>query len=273
MNYAFIQMKVEGGKKQRNMARALRMIDEAVRHQADLILLPEAMDLGWTHPSARHEAEPIPLGYPALTLCEAARRHQVFICAGLTEREGNAIYNSAVLIDPQGEILLKHRKIHELDSAHDLYGLGQRLEVVQTPLGAIGLMICADAFAEGQVIARTLGYMGADILLSPCAWAVPAGHDNLQDPYGDLWRANYKPVARDFKIWIAGVSNVGWITGGPWQGRPCIGCSLLIDPEGREVWQGPYGPEAETIYYAEITPCARPARGTQWSERWRRAER
>lgn len=56
--------------------------------------------------------------------------------------------------------------------------------------------------------------MGAQIILSPCAWAVPPDHDNVIEPYGQLWLDNYSPVARDFKMWIAGTSNVGVITGG-----------------------------------------------------------
>ena len=94
--------------------------------------------------------------------------------------------------------------------------------------------------------------MGADLILSPCAWAVPADHDNRKEPYGQLWRDNYGPVARDFRLWIAGASNVGWITAGPWQGRKCIGCSLVVDPSGKPVLEGPYGPDAETILNVDI---------------------
>jgi predicted amidohydrolase len=122
-------------------------------------------------------------------------------------------------------------------------------------------MICADAFARGQVLARSLALMGTEVILSPCAWAVPADHDSARDPYGQLWRDNYGPVARDFRIWIAGTSNVGALTTGPWAGRKCIGCSLLVGPDGNEVLMGPYGENAEAILYADVTPVRRPARG------------
>ena len=132
-------------------------------------------------------------------------------------------------------------------------------------------MICADAFARGQVISRALGWMGADIILSPCAWAVPADHENQREPYGKLWLDNYQPVARDFRIWIAGVSNVGWLTEGPWKGRKCIGCSLLINPNGEAVLTGPYGPEAEALLYREVTLEPRPASGDGWETFWGRS--
>src|SRR6185295_8656956 len=105
---------------------------------------------------------------------------------------------------------------------------GDRLGVARSALGCFGVMICADAFVEGEIIARALARMGAEILLSPCAWAVPPDHDNARTPYGDLWRNCYGSVARDFQLWIAGVSNVGPIRSGPWAGHPCIGCSLLV---------------------------------------------
>jgi predicted amidohydrolase len=110
--------------------------------------------------------------------------------------------------------------------------------------------------------------MGADVILSPCAWAMPAEHDHATEPYGDLWRKSYQPVAREFSMWIVGVSNVGWITAGPWAGRKAIGCSLAIGPGGEEIVQGPYGVEAEAILYIDVTPVPRPARGCGWADRW-----
>jgi predicted amidohydrolase len=249
---AMVQMRVTGGEKQENLERAEKMIGEAAARGAEVIVLPEAMNLGWTHSSAREEADPIPGGESCARLRAAARRHGVYVCAGLIETNGERLFNSALLICPQGEVLSHHRKINELEIAHDLYGLGESLQVVRTPLGVFGVMICADAFAGGQVISRALGMMGARVILSPCAWAVPADHDHAKEPYGQLWRDNYCPVARDFRMWIAGVSNVGWLTDGPWKGRKCIGCSLLVNPGGEPVLQGPYGESAETILYADI---------------------
>jgi len=99
--------------------------------------------------------------------------------------------------------------------------------------------------------------MGADVILSPCAWAVPADHDNIKEPYGQLWLDNYCPVAREFGLWIAGVSNVGPITDGPWRGRKCIGSSLLIGPAGAVALKGPYGGDAEAVLHARVR-IARP---------------
>ena len=252
MKLALAQMFVEPGHKQGNLSRAERLIAEAASRKAEIVVLPEAMTLGWTHPSARGEADSIPDGESCARLRNAARQHQVFVCAGIVERSGTKIFNAAALLDRNGEVLIHHRKIYELDIAHDLYARGERLSVAETPFGKIGVMICADGFAPGQSISRALALMGAQMILSPCAWAVPADHDNAREPYGQLWLDNYCPVAREFGVMIAGVSNVGPITAGPWQGRKCIGNSLVIGPAGQELARGPYGEQAEVLLMVEV---------------------
>lgn len=252
MKLAVVQMLVEPGEKQANLMRAESWIAEAARRGAEVVVLPEALSLGWTHPSARSLADEIPNGESCARMRQAARTHHLFVCAGIIERAGDKLFNAAVLLAPDGEVLIHHRKIHELDFAQELYACGDRLSVVETRFGCIGVMICADGFAPGQSISRTLGMMGARVILSPCAWAVPHDHDNERDPYGQLWRDNYGPVAREFGLSIAGVSNVGPITAGLWKGRKCIGNSLLIDCNGCEVARGPYGERAEALLVHEV---------------------
>ena len=265
---AMIQMLVEPANVESNLSRASEHIKEAVLHGAKIAILPEAMDLGWTDPSARTKALEIPGGSTCAALCEMARTNAIYICVGLTEREGENIYNSAVIIDPEGNVVLKHRKVNELDIAHDLYDLGNGLNVISTPLGTIGLYICADALAEQNALSFSLGYMGADIILSPCAWAVPPDFNQELTPYGDLWRQVYEEVSRHFHLWVIGVSNVGNINAGPWQGWSCIGSSLAFAPGGQEVLQAPYGAMADTIEYIDVVLRNRPARGTKWKDRW-----
>jgi predicted amidohydrolase len=264
-------MHVEGGDKARNLRHAEQCIAQAAAKGADLALLPECLNLGWTHPSAHTDADSIPHGESCRRLSEAARQHRIFVCSGLVEQAPEGVYNSAVLLDRDGTLLLRHRKLNELNIGHEYYGQGESLGVAHTELGSLGLMICADAFARDQVLTRALGYMGADVILSPSAWAVPADHDNAKDPYGQMWRESYARVARDFSLWVIGVSNVGPVTAGPWAGWRCIGCSLVIDPDGNEVVQGPYGVDADTILYVTVQPRTRPARGTDWHGYWSRS--
>jgi len=262
---ALAQMLVVGGDPERNLARAEEMIAEAARNGADLVLLPETMDIGWTTPTARALARPIPAGEPCTRLQAAARRHRIHVCAGLTERDGEQVFNSAVLIDREGVTRAVHRKINELAIAHALYDQGDRLGVVRTELGVLGMMICADALADRGTVARALCSMGAEVILSPCSWAVPPHHDAVRAPYGDLWRHAYRPVATTHSVWIAAASNVGVVTGGPWDGHDCIGSSLLLDGQGNEILTGPYGVAAEALLYADVETRGRPTRETGWS--------
>jgi len=265
---AVCQMSVVGGDREANLDRAGAMISEAAEHGANFILLPEAMDLGWTDPSALTDAEPVPGGKTCMFLSEMARKHHVYICSGLIEKAGETVYNSAVIINSSGEVILVHRKINELDIGHPYYALGDRLNVCHTEFGTLGLLICADANTDGFVLTRSLAYMGADVIFSPSSWAVPADHDNLEEPYGGMWKDAYKPIAKDFRVWIASCSNVGWMTGGPWKGWRGIGCSMVIGPGGEDVLHAPYGENADTILYVEIKPEPRPGQGTTWHQYW-----
>jgi predicted amidohydrolase len=267
---ALCQMKVVGGNRALNLTHAGEMIAEAAAKGADIILLPEAMDLGWTDPSALTEAEPVPEGKTCAFLADRAKRHGVYICSGLIEKAGEKVYNSAVIINPNGELILLHRKINELDIGHPYYALGDRLNVCETEFGTLGLLICADANADDFVLTRSLAYMGADVILSPSSWAVVADHDNEKEPYGGMWKDAYKPIARDFRIWIASCSNVGWMTGGPWKGWRGIGCSMVIGPGGTDVLHAPYGEDADVILYVDVSPEKRPGQGTTWYDYWNR---
>jgi predicted amidohydrolase len=245
-------MLVEPGSPEANLARAEARIAAAAAAGAEVVLLPECLDLGWTHPSARQLAGTVPEGESCRRLRAAAARYRVFVCAGLVESAAPDLFNAAVLIDPGGRVVLHHRKIHELDFARELYATGDRLGVADTPWGRVGVMICADGFAPGQIISRTLAAMGARLILSPCAWAVPADHDNAREPYGRLWLDNYGAVSRDTGIVIAGCSNVGLIADGPWAGRVCIGNSLVVGANAAALARGSYGVAADELIEVTI---------------------
>ncbi len=255
------QMLVEGGKLDANLERAVAMVKNASSKGCSVVVLPECLDLGWTHPSARTAAQPIP-GPTSDVIVQAARDHSVYVAAGLTEKWRNRIYNSAILASPRGQILAKHRKINILSIAQDLYSIGDRLGVVETPLATIGIDICADNFPNSLVFAHSLARMGCNLLLSPSAWAVDADYDNAKNPYGGTWKQGYCLLGRLYDLTTVGVSNVGWMTAGPWEGRKCIGCSLAIGPGGEILAQGPYGEDAEELVVVEVKPARPPVKGT-----------
>ena len=101
--------------------------------------------------------------------------------------------------------------------------------------------------------------MGARIILSPCAWAVEAGDDR---PYGGIWKQSYTEIAQLYGVPTVGVSNVGRVGGGPWEGRYCIGNSLAVSRRAKIVVEAPFGVDAEVLIPVELEVTPMPARGT-----------
>jgi len=206
-----------------------------------------------TDPSARDGAQPIP-GAHSNRLAAAARENSIWVVAGLVEREGARLYNASILVDPSGEIVLHHRKINELDIGLELYSVGDRLQVAETELGTVAIPICADNYWTSRAVGHVLCRMGAQVLLSPSAWAVVPEHHEEREPYGDNWIPSFTELASLYDTTVIGVSNVGMMSGGPWSGRPCIGKSLAVGPGGTILARGPYGVDAEALVVVNVEP-------------------
>ena len=254
------QMLVQPGEREVNLARASAMVRRAAALGCELVVLPECLDLGWTHESARTQAQPVP-GPTAAALAAMAAAHGVLLAAGLVERAGDRLHNSALLLSAQGEVLLHHRKVNELDFARALYSTGSSLAVAQTPLGVVGLDICADNAPSSLSLGRSLGHMGAELVVSPSAWAVPPAHDEEREPYGAMWRESYGALAREFAMPVVGVSNVGPVVGGEWDGWRCIGRSLAVGADGQVLATGSYGVDAQELVVVTV-PLRAPAPGS-----------
>lgn len=245
------QMLVVPGALEDNLARAVAMIDAAARDGCAIVVLPECLDVGWTSTAAVALAQPIP-GPVSDRLCQAAASAGIIVVAGLTERDGERLFNAAILVSGDGTILAKHRKINEMDFARKVYDAGTSLHVVATEHGVIGLDICADNAFPSLALGRALAAMGAEVLLSPCAWAVPPGFDNSVRAYGDEWVTAYGALARETGMPIIGVSNVGPVVGGDWDGWRCIGASLAVGGDGEVVVQAPFSDHEEALVTVDI---------------------
>jgi predicted amidohydrolase len=255
------QMLVVPGAIDENLARAEAMIRAAGRDGCSIVVLPECLDVGWTSSSARRLAQPIP-GQVTGRLSDAASAAGIAVVAGVTEKDGDRLYNSAILVGADGELLSTHRKINEIDFARELYSPGTSLQVVTTDRVAIGVSICADNAFSSLALGRALAAMGADILLSPCAWAVPPGFDNTVRAYGDEWVTAYGALALETGMPVVGVSSVGPVVGGTWDGWRCIGSSLAVGSDGRVIVQAPFSRHEETLVTVEIPVGTGSGRGS-----------
>ncbi|MCB0384518.1 MAG: carbon-nitrogen hydrolase family protein, partial [Bdellovibrionales bacterium] len=178
------QLLVEGGEPERNFERAEKLIVQAKAQGCQIVLLPETIDFAWTHPSALKEAQAIPGPYSEIVQ-NWGRNHHVYICVGLTEKTPEGNYNTALFVNPKGEILVHYHKINLLTVEFPYYQVGQSLQVVDTEFGKIGVNICADNYLDGLPIGHTLARMGAQVILSPSSWTVDHGITEEDDPYRD----------------------------------------------------------------------------------------
>lgn len=250
LRVALAQMLVVGGDVEGNITRAVDRIAESARRDADLVVLPECLDVGWTDVRARDLAQPIP-GRASAALCAAAKEHGVWAAAGLTELDGDLVRNAAVLIDREGVIRAKHHKINELAFAQALYTPGESLRVVDTEFGRVGLNICADNYIDSLHLAASQIAMGARLIVSPSSWAVPPGHDDKVTPYVE-WEESYRTLSARHGVPVVGVSNVGDVATGDWAGWACIGRSLAVDQHATIVAKGSYGADADEVLVADM---------------------
>jgi predicted amidohydrolase len=136
-----------------------------VPETADVILLPEGITVVGTGRGYAEVAEPVP-GPTTETLAALAREKGAWVVAGLYERDGVAVYNTAVLLDREGRLAGTYRKVY-LPREEIEGGLapGSEYPVFTTDFGRVGLMICWDTqYADP---ARALALRGAELLLVP----------------------------------------------------------------------------------------------------------
>ena len=219
-------------------------IRDAKTAGANFVVLPECSNFGWADSSAVGRASELVADSFIATLADLAQALQIYVAVGFVEQSGDKIFNSAVLLSSEGKIILHHRKINELDFAKEIYSVGSSVNVVETEFGKVGLMICADALSETDQVTERLLSLGADLILSPSAWAVPPTHDNQAEPYGSLWVEAYRRGLGSSRTWIIATSNVGIVESGVWAGHPCIGNSIAMGPGSNDLIMLPFGQDA-----------------------------
>ncbi|MDD0991574.1 nitrilase family protein [Pseudomonas sp. TNT2022 ID681] len=229
-----------------NLCKGLELAEQAVREGANLIVLPELCNTGYTFTTrveAYAHAESLEDGPSLRTWAAFAREHQVYLAAGFAERDGLKLYDSAVLFGPDG-LLGHYRKAHLWDQEKLWFTPGNLgFPVFETPIGRIGLLICWDIwFPE---VPRLLAQQGADIIcsLNNWVWTPPP----LFDASGKCM-ASYLTItaAHVNNVYIAAANRIGSERGGRF-----LGCSLIAGTNGWPLGDVA-GPESECIVYADV---------------------
>jgi predicted amidohydrolase len=162
---ATVQYVPTGKSPRQNCEEYAPMVAEAAKQKADLIVLGETVPYVRTKLSPAECAEPIP-GPTTDYFGALAKQHSLHIAVSLYEREGHLVYNTAVLLSPEGKLLGKYRKVC-LPHGEVEKGVapGTEYPVFDTKFGKVGLMICYDGFYPE--VARALTANGAEVIAWP----------------------------------------------------------------------------------------------------------
>ncbi|MDA7978626.1 MAG: carbon-nitrogen hydrolase family protein [Pirellulales bacterium] len=235
---AAAQIDIQIGDAPVNINRMEEVLRETSWQQADITIFPEAALCGYCFESleeALQYAEPI--NGPSLQrlsdICAELKSHCIF---GMLETEGSALFNTCVLLGPEG-LIGRYRKVHLPTLGVDRFvTAGDELSVFQVGDLRVGLNVCYDsAFPEA---ARILALSGADLIVLPTNW-----------PPGAFCNAEYVINARALEnsVYYAAVNRVG-----EERGFNFIGKSRICDPEGNTLATADHDQEA--ILYATIDP-------------------
>ncbi|WP_416807096.1 carbon-nitrogen family hydrolase [Bacillus safensis] len=238
MKIALVQMDVQIGEPEVNFKKAEAFLEEAVREQPDLIILPEMWNTGYALEQAEQLAD-INGERTKQLFSSFARKHQVYLIAGsvLNKRtENENITNTMYVFNRQGELLLDYDKIHlfRLMDEHNYLTAGDQLGLFDYGEDVtIGAMICYDL--RFPQLSRTLVNKGAKVLVNTAQW--PSARV-------DHWRSLLIARAIENQSFMIAVNRTGTSRDTAFPGN-----SMVIDPLGRILLETK---DDEDIYYAEI---------------------
>jgi predicted amidohydrolase len=200
--------------------RCLEMIDRAGRARADLVLLPEEPDVvGCANDRIKDLPEPLPGGATYERFVERARSNSLYVAYSQRERDGEDAYNTAVLIDRQGRLAGKYRKMHLAPSEEvDVLQGNLGYPVFECDFGRVAVGICMDIHYPEMW--RIYAIKGADVLLWPTM---------AQDYTGDHIESIVNARAIDNQVYFMSSHFImrPFLTG------RSMGHSRVVDPYGR----------------------------------------
>ncbi|MBE0688775.1 MAG: carbon-nitrogen hydrolase family protein [Anaerolineae bacterium] len=217
---ATVQMRPRLGEAEDNLVKMSEMISKiASQQKVDLIVFPELITSGYELGLRFTElAQRVP-GPTVNLIAQRANEYGVYIAFGMVtkERVESVLYNSSVLVGPEGELLEVYNKIHLRGEERMAFREGFKLPVIETEVGNIGMMIGYDlAFPE---VARSLVLDGADILCVVGNWEASTI---------DEWKTYLRARAYENAVYVVGANRVGedvTLTFG--------GESMIVGPRGQ----------------------------------------
>ncbi|NTI76594.1 hydratase [Agrobacterium rhizogenes] len=245
------------GRTSDNVGRSIALVEQAAAKGAQLAVLPELCNTGYVFESRSEVqalAEEIPSGPSTEAWIGAAKRFNMIVVAGITERSGENIYNSAVIVGPGGYIGL-YRKVHLWGDEALYFTRGDLgFPVFDTPYGRIGCQICYDCWFPESF--RLAALQGAELVCVPTNWVPIPGQDPKREAMANIL---VMAAAHSNSIYIVAANRVGIE-----RDQPFIGQSVIVSHTGWPV-AGPASPNNEEILIAEIN-LADARRKRNWND-------
>jgi omega-amidase len=206
---AIVQMAPKLAKVEENLSTMVKLVDKICTEQkkVDLIVFPELATTGYElGPAFTDVAERLP-GQSVHLLAQRAIDYSTHILFGLVSKEKveSIIYNSAVLIGSEGEVLGVYHKVHLPGEERIAFRAGYRLPVFETDFGQVGVLLGWDlAFPEA---ARSLALDGAELLCVCASWTQSPDQD--QEVAVDEWRTYVHARALENSLYVAASNRIG----------------------------------------------------------------
>jgi predicted amidohydrolase len=205
---AVVQMVPQLGKTEDNLIAMGKSIDQICGEQkVDLIVFPELATTGYELGLRFTDvAERVP-GHTVNLIAQRAADYNTHIVFGMVTKEKveSIIYNAAVVIGPDGEMLGEYRKLHLPGEERLAFRAGYRMPVFETSFGEIGVLLGWDlAFPEA---ARSLALDGADLICICANW----GHSPAQerDAFVEEWRTYVQARALENSLYVVASNRTG----------------------------------------------------------------
>ncbi|NLS21349.1 hydratase [Rhizobium sp. P40RR-XXII] len=241
---ATVQFEPIVGDRVHNLAAIERLARTAKAQGAEILVLPELADSGYSFRDGDEVAAlagPVPGGQSAELLRRLAGELGLYIVSGIAEQDGDRFYNSALLCGPEGYIG-KYRKLHLWNDENRFFKKGDLgLPVFDLPFGRIGIAICYDGWFPETF--RELALAGAELVCVPTNWVPMAGAESAPEPMANIL---HKAAAHTNGLYIACADRIGIE-----RGQLFIGRSLIVGPQGWPV-SGPASTDREEILFAQI---------------------
>jgi len=227
-----IQLMPATGKKDVNLRKVDYFLDKNKDKKLDLIVLPEFFSTGIDHKSFKGAPEDENGGSTIEKISGLAKIYRTNIAAGtVIEKSGGKYYNTMFVINRDGEIVCKYRKIHLYNyfggSEGEIVTSGNEIKTIDLDFGKIGLAVCFDIRYPMQF--QKLARDGADIIVVSSAWCIPNEvYENIQSrKYAqDMWIAMNRIRAYDNQVYIISCNQTKRSN----NRVSCIGNSLVVSP-------------------------------------------